>query len=95
LRHLHRCFPPSGSRKILKRHFFHLHISHSGRLVSRWLVYSRYVWRGLAKDEAAWAKTCLHCQQSKIHCRTRNQPLRIPFPPTAFLSPSLQFGGML
>jgi cleavage and polyadenylation specificity factor subunit 1 len=43
-----------------------------------------YVWRGLAKDVAAWAKTCLHCQQSKIHCHARTQPLHIPIPQWQF-----------
>jgi hypothetical protein len=29
-------------------------------------VSSRFVWLGLANDITAWARSCLHCQQSKI-----------------------------
>ncbi len=42
-------------------------ISHPGMLASPRLASSRYVWCGLARDVAAWTKTCLHCQQSKTH----------------------------
>jgi hypothetical protein len=61
-------FSPGGVGKISERHFFHLHnISHLGRLASRPFFSSRYVWCCLAKEVATLAKTCLHCQQSKIH----------------------------
>ncbi len=61
-------FSPGGVGKILERHFFHLHnISHLERLASRPFFSSRYVWCCLAKEVATLAKTCLHCQQSKIH----------------------------
>jgi hypothetical protein len=33
-------------------------------------VSSRFVWCGLAKDITSWAKSCLHCQRSKIHRHT-------------------------
>jgi hypothetical protein len=36
------------------------------------------MWRSLAQDMAAWAKTCLHCQQSKIHHHIRTRPLHSP-----------------
>jgi hypothetical protein len=66
--------------------FFHMHnIFHPGRLVSsRRLASSRYVWRGLSKGVAAWAKTYLHCQQSKIHRHARTQLLHIPVPQQCF-----------
>jgi hypothetical protein len=68
-------------QKILKLHFFHLHnISHHGRLATQCLVSSRYVCCSLVKDMAAWAKTCLHWQQSKIYCHARTQPLHICVP---------------
>jgi hypothetical protein len=38
-----------------------LHISHPGRLASRRMVSSRFVWRGLTKDTTAWLHACLHC----------------------------------
>jgi ubiquitin C-terminal hydrolase len=47
-------FSFGGTGKIQERHFFHLHnISQPGRLASRRLVSSRYVWRGLAQGVAA------------------------------------------
>jgi hypothetical protein len=59
--------------------FLHLHsISHPGRLASSRLVSSRFVWRGFANDVTSWAKSCLHCQWSKIHTRLLPQPIPIP-----------------
>ena len=46
---------------------------------------SKYVWHGIGRDVARWARTCLHCQQSKVHRHTR-APLQ-QFPP-----PSRRFG---
>ena len=46
---------------------------------------SKYVWHGIGRDVALWAKTCLPCQQSKIYRHTR-APLQ-NFPP-----PSRRFG---
>ncbi len=84
-RGIHSCFSTSGAREIPKDIFFHMHnISHPGRLASQRLVSSRYVWRSLAKDVPSWAKTCLHCQQSIIHCHARTQPLQIPVPQRCF-----------
>jgi hypothetical protein len=57
--------------------------SHPGRLASRHMVSSRFVWRGLDID-TAWSQACLHCQQAKIHCYTRPQPLPIPVPQRRF-----------
>jgi hypothetical protein len=59
-----------------------------GRLTSRQLVSSRYVWRSLAKDVATWAKTCLHFQQSKIHYHARTLPLHIPIPHIDLVTPT-------
>jgi hypothetical protein len=44
-------------------------------------VSSKFVWCGLAKNITSWAKSCLHCQRSKIHCRHTRllpQPIHIP-----------------
>ncbi len=50
-----RRFLSHCSSKIPKRHFLHLHsISHPGRLASRHLVSSRFVWRSLANDVTSW-----------------------------------------
>jgi hypothetical protein len=45
---------------------------------------SRYVWHSLARDVVAWAKTCLHYQQSKTHRHIRTWPLHIPIPQRCF-----------
>ncbi len=51
---------------------------HPGKLASRRLVSSRFVWRGLSNDITAWTRSCLCCQQGKIHRHVRLQPLPIP-----------------
>jgi hypothetical protein len=48
------------------------------------LVSSRFVWRGLTNNIISWAKSCLHCQQSKIHRHTRLLPQPIPIPQRQF-----------
>jgi hypothetical protein len=72
-------FVPSSQQNSEKTFFLHLHsISHSGRLASWRLVSSRFVWRSLANDVTSCAKSCLHCQWSKIHRHTRLLPQPIP-----------------
>jgi cleavage and polyadenylation specificity factor subunit 1 len=73
-------FCPIIPAKLLKDIFLHLHsISYpAGRLASRCLVSSWFVWRGLTNDITSWAKSCLHCQRSKIHRHTRLLPQPIP-----------------
>jgi hypothetical protein len=71
-------FCPIVPQKFRKYIFFHFHnISHPGRLASRRMVSSRFVWRGLATDITAWSRACLHCQQAKIH-PSLPQPVPIP-----------------
>jgi hypothetical protein len=71
-----RHFLPHCSPKFRKDIFFYFfpQISHPGRLASRHMVSSRFVWRGLASDITTWWRACLHCQQAKIHHHTRLQP---------------------
>jgi hypothetical protein len=38
------------------------------------MISSRFVWRGLSSDINTWARTCLHCQQSKTHRHARLLP---------------------
>jgi hypothetical protein len=81
--------------KFKKYFFSHPHnISHLGRLAYWCLVSSRYVCCGLAKDVAAWAKTCSHCQQSKTHPMPGHSCCTSPSPIGAFL-PAPQLGGPL
>ena len=48
--------------------FDHLHsLSHPGIRATQHLVTARYVWPGINKDVRRWAKTCVRCQQSKLH----------------------------
>jgi hypothetical protein len=59
--------------------FLNLHnISHPGRLATRHLVSSRFVWRGLSSNITAWTQSYLCCQQGKIHPHFRLLPLPIP-----------------
>jgi hypothetical protein len=73
-------FYPIVPATLRKDIFLHLHsISHTaGRLASQRLVSSWFVWRGLTNDITSWAKSCLHCQRSKIHRHTRLLPQPIP-----------------
>ena len=38
----------------------------------------------MAKDIKEWARTCLACQQSKIHQHNHTLPIKIPVPDTRF-----------
>jgi len=68
-----------------KQIFLHVHnIAHPGRLATRRLLSSRFVWRGLAADATLWARECMACQQSKVHRHVRLQPLKIPIPQRRF-----------
>ncbi len=61
--------------------FQHLHgIAHPGRLATRRLISSRFVWPGLSRDVTAWARECTACQRSKIHhhFQVRPEPILIP-----------------
>jgi hypothetical protein len=78
-------FLPIVPEKFRKGILLHLHnISHPGRLTSRHLVSSRFVWCGLSNDITIWTRSCLHCQQSKIHHHTRLLPQPIPIPQRKF-----------
>jgi hypothetical protein len=89
-------FRPVVPKRIIQEQFFHLHnISlHRGWLASCRLVSSRYVWLGLARDVAAWTKTCLHCQQSKIQHHTKTRPLNIPVTQHCFAHIHIDWWGL-
>ncbi|XP_018396122.1 PREDICTED: uncharacterized protein K02A2.6-like [Cyphomyrmex costatus] len=66
----------------LRRRVFDLvnQMSHpSGRATHRQIV-QKFVWPSMAKDIKKWARTCLACQQSKIHRNTHTSPINIPIP---------------
>jgi hypothetical protein len=55
--------------KFRKNIFDYFHnVAHLGRLASRRIISSRFVWRGLSSDVTAWARGCLARQLGKIHC---------------------------
>ncbi len=76
-------FPPALSDPIVpitfrKAVFDHFHnVAHPGRLTSRCIFSSRFVWRRLSSDITAWASGCLACQR-KIHRHTCLAPQPIP-----------------
>jgi cleavage and polyadenylation specificity factor subunit 1 len=52
---------PAKQRRAV---FNHIHnIAHPGRLATKRLISSRFVWPGINKDVAAWAADCASCQQ--------------------------------
>ncbi len=74
-------FRPIFPKKFRKTIFDNFHnVAHPGRLTSRHIISSRFVWRGLSSDVTAWARGCLACQQGKIHRHTHlvSQPIPIP-----------------
>jgi hypothetical protein len=78
-------FRPIVPLKFKKAVFDHFHnVAHLGRLSSRCIISSRFVWRGLSSNTAAWARGCLACQRGKIHCHTRLAPQPIPIPQQRF-----------
>jgi hypothetical protein len=64
---------PLKFRKDIFAHF--QNVAHPGRLASRCIISSRFVWRGLSSDVTAWA-----CMWGKIHRHIRlvHQPIPIP-----------------
>jgi hypothetical protein len=78
-------FRPIVPLKFRKAIFDNFHnVAHPGRLASRGIISSRFVWRGLSSDITAWAHGCLACQRGKIHRHTRLAPQLIPIPPRRF-----------
>ena len=46
-------------------------LAHPGVKTTRRLIASKFVWHGLNKQVALWAKTCLACQRSKIQTHVK------------------------
>jgi hypothetical protein len=56
-------FRPIVPLQFRKNIFDHFHnVAHPGRLASRCIISSRFVWRGLSSDVTALARGCLACQ---------------------------------
>ncbi len=89
-------FRPIVPLKFRKNIFDHFdNVAHPGRLASRRVISSRFVWRSLSSDITAWACGCLACQWGKIHCHTRLVPLHIPIPPRRFYHLHVDLVGQL
>jgi hypothetical protein len=59
-------FRPIVPLKFRKDIFAHFHnVAHPGRLASRRIISSRFVWRGLSSDVTPWARRCLACQRAR------------------------------
>jgi hypothetical protein len=72
-------------RDLPRQVFEHLHgTAHPGRRVTRRLISSRYVWKGLSTDVTVWAKACLGCQRAKVHHYVQVPPQHIPVPSRRF-----------
>jgi hypothetical protein len=55
-------FGPIVPLKLRKAIFDHFHnVAHPGRLASRHIISSRFVWGGLSSDVTAWARWYLAC----------------------------------
>lgn len=79
-----------------RRIFDALHgLSHPSIRASRTLVAERFVWPGLRKDVAKWAKTCVPCQKSKIHHHVKAPLGTFPVPPGRFLHVHVDLVGPL
>ena len=51
-------------RQVFNR--FH-DLSHPSICTSQALLTDRFVWKGIRKDIATWARSCLACQKAKVH----------------------------
>jgi hypothetical protein len=56
-------FKPIGPLEFRKDIYAHFHNAHPGRLVSRSIISSGFVWHGLSSDITAWTRGCLACQR--------------------------------
>lgn len=45
-------------------------LSHPGTRATRKMITQKYIWANMNKDINSWCKTCLACQQSKVHRHT-------------------------
>lgn len=72
-------------RPLRKRIFDNTHNpSHPSGRVTKKIIAKQFVWPGMQKDIADWAKTCLPCQRAKIHRHISRRPEQIPVPDDRF-----------
>jgi len=72
-------------KSLRKRIFDNTHnLAHPSGRTTRKTIAQKFVWPGMQKDIANWAKTCLPCQKAKIHRHTHRRPEQIPVPDDRF-----------
>ncbi len=77
----HRRFRPIVPLKFRKDIFAHFYnVTYPGRLASRRIISSWFVWCGLSSEIIAWTRGCLAWQRGRIHCHIRLAPQPIPIP---------------
>ena len=71
---------------ILQRPIYdQLHgLAHPGVRASVRLVVERFVWHGLNRDVAVWARCCVACQRAKVHHHTDSGVEASPVPDNRF-----------
>ena len=96
------CDTSSGRRQPLvpllwqKKVFLAVHsLAHPGIRASRRLLYSRFVWRGMAADVGQWCRECAACQKAKITTQPTAPIHPIPIPDRRFTHLHLDLVGPL
>jgi len=83
-------------RVLRKQIFDNIHnLSHPSGRTTKKTIAQRFVWPGMQKDIANWAKTCLPCQRAKVHRHNHRIPERIPVPDDRFQHVHLDIVGPL
>jgi hypothetical protein len=76
--------------------FLFLHgIAHPGIQATCRLVSSRFCWPHMSKQVATMARSCLHCQRSKVHKHVHLQPEQIEIPRRRFANVHVDLVGPL
>ena len=55
-------------------------LAHAGTRATRRMISSRFLWRGMSKDIAAWCRDCQPCHRGKIlkHVKSAVSPIAVP-----------------
>jgi RNase H-like domain found in reverse transcriptase/Reverse transcriptase (RNA-dependent DNA polymerase)/Integrase zinc binding domain/Integrase core domain len=59
-------------------------LAHPGTRATRRMVSTRFVWRGMAADIAAWCRDCQGCARGKILTHVKSPVQKIPVPAARF-----------
>ena len=78
----HRIYVPSNWRRII---FDKIHgLAHVSKRATEKLIKTKYLWHSISRDIAHWCKTCLTCQQNKVHKHVKQAIQAIPVPEQRF-----------